>query len=425
MERLNFFNPFKHKEMGQEDPLTRALLILLRYEPIAQALFLDLSSETLPAHDVPPLSRMNAPLEVRTQVRNLNYASGTLLSVLITDQPISLPEVRWSDRTAVYDGVLNFGDWTFIIESKPDATDVWTEQLSPARMSVPEEHELTLLPYAACLTWQNLFERLIELEAKDLISATGKLLVQDFLALVDESYPKLAPYREFALCGDHPLRLTKRCQMLLEQLATGTSVQIGNRPGRPPYLALGGDIATEAHLLIEEPKGGEAWAVRLDLWPADSVTQARTFFSTVDKATLFGLRDRGWEVRPNLHFSFFSTHLVWATASLEAEAYFDLYMQGRLKAGQVSAEGGAFKRVVSELYELELISDRDWHLLEKELLNTARSTMNVIPGFNVLYRWSREEAITLDAQGQFGEQLLMRIQEALQSWEQPFLSFTL
>ncbi len=425
MERLNFFNPFKHKEMGQEDPLTRALLILLRYEPITQALFLDLISEALPAHDVPSLSRMNAPLEVRTQVRNLRYASGTLLSVLITDQPISLPEVRWSDRTAVYDGVLNFGDWTFIIESKPDAADVWTEQLSPARTSVPEEHELTLLPHAACLTWQDLFKRLIELEAKDLISATGKLLVQDFLALVDEFYPKLAPYREFALCGDHPLRLTKRCQMLLEQLAAGTSVQVGNRPGRPPYLALDGDIATEAHLLIEDPKRGGAWEVRLDLWPADSVTQARTFFSTVDKATLFGLRDRGWEVRPNLHFSFFSTHLVWATTSLEAEAYFDLCMQGRLKAGQVSAEGGAFKRVVSELYELELISDRDWHLLEEKFLNTARSKVNVIPGFNVLYCWSREEAITLDAQGQFSEQLLTRIQEALQSWKQPFLSFTL
>ena len=41
MDRLNYFAPYESKKSWHEDQLTRAFLVVLRYVPMAQAVFLE------------------------------------------------------------------------------------------------------------------------------------------------------------------------------------------------------------------------------------------------------------------------------------------------------------------------------------------------------------------------------------------------
>jgi len=45
MDRLNYFAPYESKLASHEDQLTRAFLVVLRYVPLAQAVFLELIRE--------------------------------------------------------------------------------------------------------------------------------------------------------------------------------------------------------------------------------------------------------------------------------------------------------------------------------------------------------------------------------------------
>lgn len=423
MNHLNFFNPFVHLPIGYENPLTRAFLVLLRYEPLAQALFLDLVGRRLSNAGLssPSLFVMSQDMEPYTQQRNLmKYTNGTVVSVLITDAYVdNLPEVRWSDRSAVYDGVLNFGDWTFLIENKPRHGDVRTNQLNPGRSSFPEDNELELMPYPVCLLWPEIFLGLIELRSRELITAVGARLLDDFLRMIDENYPYLAPYKTFALCSDDDDRLNRRCVMILESIASMVGVEVRARQGRPLHLTIEGGAVQEIHLTARRaaPESPE-WRIEMAMWPGDTVSQARIFFQEVDREAFLGLAKTGWHIKPNLHFSFVSTHLVWAEMAIEPEAYFDLWSSGKVRPGQVGAEGMEYRAVCADLKALGLIGERDQIELDNHFRDTSRSTMNVIPGFIVTRTWDKVDALRLDSSGAFEHECLERINQALSTWGQ-------
>lgn len=421
MDRINFFNPFIHKTVEHEDSLTRAFLVLLRYEPLAQSLFLDLVRERLAATTVivPSLTQMKEPISVQTQVTRLDSAAGKLVSVLVTDRlKDDLPQVQWSDRTPRYDGVISYGDWTFVLEVKPSASNVWHEQLNPSRMSVAQDSELELVEQPVCLVWHEFFEGLLDLSNRKLLEGKAELLVNDFLSMIEERHPELAPYKRFALCGDDFGRLWRRNRMVLESIASRCGAEVGERRDRAPHLLFTSGIAKEAHLAIDQDSEHGEWSVWLGLWPADTVSQARAFYSQANRGKFFSLRHRGWEIYPNLHFSYISTHLVWSQTSMKAEPYYDLWANGVLNYGQVPAEGDSYHHEIEKLERHDLLTASAREQLDNAFLNTRRSTMNVVPGMSVQFHWSREKAIELDDQGKFEEAVLEKIIEALTAWDQ-------
>src|SRR3954447_15515177 len=87
-DALNFFLPFRRLEPNHENQLTRALLVVLRYSPMAHAAWLRLVA---PEHH---LQQLPVP-EFRTQTRAVRHAEegdepADLVSVFLTPEaPLS------------------------------------------------------------------------------------------------------------------------------------------------------------------------------------------------------------------------------------------------------------------------------------------------------------------------------------------------
>ena len=74
MEKLNFFNPFKDKDITHEDVLTRNFLLLLKNIPAVQIAFFELIKQKLPTiglTDQGSVAKVFADLSVRMGIRQV------------------------------------------------------------------------------------------------------------------------------------------------------------------------------------------------------------------------------------------------------------------------------------------------------------------------------------------------------------------
>jgi hypothetical protein len=419
MDRLNFFNPFRHRPLEYEDVLTRAFFVLMRYDPMALAVFVDLVREALRSrgHPVPPpLSGFRDPATLLTQAQAIEMDAGWVVSILITDRwEDDPPSVEFTDRGHRYDGVLRLDDWTFIVESKPRHEDVDPWQLCPVPPKSGAD-QLELIPEAVCLTWPEIFDRLQALEERKLLSGLGSIMVGDFLELVDQDHPRLAPFTNFARCHGNLVRLRRRCERIISDVADRLGAETQERVGRSRHVFLEDGVAAELHFSPAQGPSG-AWRAVLGLWPADTVGQARRFFSRVQRNSFLALADAGWEVLPYLHFSFMSTHLHWASREgVDATRYFDLWQTGTLSYGGVPVRDSGYLATIESLNGHELLSEHDITELHRHFRDTARNHMNVIPGFMLRYTWSGEEAEELDGAGSMVDRVVERYKEAARTW---------
>ena len=149
-----------------------------------------------------------------------------------------------------------------------------------------------------------------------------------------------------------------------------------------PYIHRPGKIAERVAISVSksEPK------LRVALWPGDTVEQARRFYAKVNKAAFLSLNK--WKVEPHLHFSFASRQLVWADSSWEVRDYFDYFLD-RLSYGQMGQD-----RLLSLARQWEsnsLIRSEDRAEIEAQFNNTQRTSLNVIPSFQVSREWDLDE----------------------------------
>ena len=116
---------------------------------------------------------------VWSQSGDLHVDEGHVLSILLIgddwDQDV---EVRPSDRSPVYDGVVHYGEqWIFAIENKPYG-DVRESQLHP---NVEEGRGLQVDPHLDVLVWKDLIRRLHAIGQSKWLDNTQRRLVDDFM----------------------------------------------------------------------------------------------------------------------------------------------------------------------------------------------------------------------------------------------------
>ena len=424
MDHLNFFNPFSHKEVGQEDPLTRAFLVLLRYEPQAQAIVLDLIREELTEYtSIPTLTQMSRTADIMTQAVSLPQNIQRLVSVLITDEKIeNLPCIEPIERGARYDGVLDYGDWTFIIENKPSAGDVWQDQLKPAKSSLKGSTDVQVISRCVCLVWREIILRLGQLEQNQLLSHQGEIMLGDFLAMIDDEYSFLAPFKSFSLCKNDPDRLVKRCRLIVANIAKMVNLEVGNRRSRFPYIYYPEGIVEEIDLESRSIRDvSKSWELCINLWPADTVTQAKAFYAVVNRGMLLKLLDKGWDIRPNLHFSYMSTHLVWSFFETPIEDYLDIWMEKKHPYGQWTLEGHNLDKLEKDFTRMGLIGAEVNEELESKFAQTARNHINVIPGLHMTYKIDQEKAIEWERANSLESNLITIMNGGLSPWGQKLI----
>ncbi len=296
MDRVNLFNPFSSPEY--ENRLTWAFLVFLKYDLSLQNFLRELvESRLFPKYQEYSKTSWE-PANISTQTAGIGSSTDLLVSVLLTD--ISIQEkikVEWSDREAMYDGVIKYPDrMTLIIENKPSHRDVKKKQLSPSRDSFSGNiDQVVLHDSAICLEWAEVLEGVLEYADSDHASFGSRMMAHDFLSFVKNVHPEMTPYRTFKLCGDKEEALRRRTSSLLDVLARKKGLE--SRDGW--YLFRPGKIAERVMIQVESGK------LKVELAPADTVGQARCFYDVVDRNAFLSLRgSHDWKVIPNLHFSF-------------------------------------------------------------------------------------------------------------------------
>ncbi len=404
MDHANLFNPFSSLPPEYENRLTWAFLVALKYDPLLQNFFRELVESRLPqkARD---LSNFWHPARVATQTKWIDPSTIQLVSVLLTDDTIQDVQVEWSDRDPRYDGVIEFPDGlTFIVENKPSHGNVWAKQLSPSRRSFSGNiDDCTLHGTAICLAWSEVLEGVLEYVNSKIALFGSREICLDFLSFVDEFHPRLTPYRTFRLCGDRSQALERRTKRLLDVLASRLGLE-----RRENYLFRPGKIAERIAILVEDGP-----TLKVSLWPADTVCQARRFYEIVDRTAFLDLNE--WQVEPNLHFSFMNSHLIWAKTTWETDRYFDDFADRQLY-GQMNQ--ARLLPLAQQWEKKGLITGKDRGDIEYQFNSTRRETLNVIPGFCVYRVWDLNTVIKLEESRKLEDEIIDALVNPLESWKE-------
>jgi hypothetical protein len=137
----------------------------------------------------------------------------------------------------------------------------------------------------------------------------------------------------------------------------------------------------------------------------------------VNKGAFFGLKERGWLLEPNLHFSYMYTNLVW-TQDCAFRRYFDYWMAHQDKICKVERGASAFKTLFSHLLDIKQITGKQLKELEKAFAKTKRDHVNVCPGFLARYYWDIGAACAMNDDGKLVDEVRSRVKEALATWGQ-------
>jgi hypothetical protein len=417
MNYLNIFNPFKNKANNHEDELTRAFLILLKNIPLVQTCFIQMIREVMIEKGceqiIPQLLEKESLIEsVETQISNKNElfklaAGRRLISIIISDDKLyDKIEVENSTRNARYDGVILYRPaWVLVVENKPSVENVWLGQLNP---NVSDDIEIEKNPVS--LSWRKVMETLSSFIERNLVHGTERALLNDFLEYVDHEYPQLNPYTHFSICKDNEYLLTKRCVSIMERISMG---KVDYHRGWKHFIAYNSEAIKEIALSVSFSK--DEWVVQLELMPGDTMNQARNFYKRLQEPEIEKLLKIGWHIRPNMHFAFRSSNLVWTDVTVEIQPYIDYWSKNIASLGQVSRND--FIDYCKNLEQAGMISSENWDDIKLKIINTNMQKINICPGVHFSYTWGHKEAVNLDKGDTFVNIVKQKINEAKSIWE--------
>ena len=154
----------------------------------------------------------------------------------------------------------------------------------------------------------------------------------------------------------------------------------------------------------------------LKLYPGDSVSQAREFYADVNADRFLGLERLGWKIRPNLHFAFIQKNMYWPKAQRSLARYLAFWSEKSAMIQKWDRE--YFAELFDRLKLARQLLDEDVIELHTIFLESGRKSLNLCPGFELLYEWTLSEAVTLDAAGAFAARVRDTLHEAFQAWGQ-------
>jgi hypothetical protein len=398
LSRVNLFVPYGSAPAWYENQLTRALLVVLRYSPMAHQAWLGLVGPEWRLHALPKAEFVTQRGRV-TGVRSGEAIPG--ISVLLAPDaaPVIAP-IANSDRQQVLDGIVTYGsDLVVVIENKI-GLGMGERQVTQINLhGSPVKFEET----PRSVSWQHLLGEFSDLIERDLVSGTERLLISDFFELVEEYFPLIGPYSTLARCGDKRFRVERRLDTILGQVAgTVDSKDTGGRD------LSGTDKIAMAWLRFADDNS----AVCLRMYPGDTLTQSRKFYEdrlAVD--AVLALRSDGWRVAPNFHWGFMATGYAWAKTPLPVERYCAYWVN----------EIGATRELNRPEWETYWVKLEAAHIVEAAgkvafdaaFTRSQRQKMHPRPGLFCEYRWSLSDAERLDTHAKFVEKIRERLNQML------------
>lgn len=275
----------------------------------------------------------------------------------------------------------------------------------PSRSSFPSEHisDIFLHPSAICLEWSDILEEVLKYTDSGMDSFANREIFRDFLSFVEKTHPDLTPYRTFRLCGNRKQALDRRTRLLVNKL--GKQVELNSPDSQ--YLYRHNKIAERVWIWVD-PK----LTLKVGLYPANTVEQARHFYREVHRAAFLNLDE--WKVKPDLHFSYIQKILINAKTTWATDRYFD-YFAGEQPLYRQMDEMTLVP--LAQQWENEgLITSDDLRELQYQFNNTNRNVLNVIPGFFVSREWNLDTVIDWEERGELENHIIDALETPLASW---------
>ena len=404
IDRVNFFVQFESATAGHENQLTRALLVVLRYSPIALQVWLDLVKCERPLHSLskPEFKTQSAmilhPDDIVTDGEQIQGISVWLAP----DAPTNInTQIVSSDRQQILDGVITFGtDLVIVIESKVTWGEVTHQPHQINLNGCPVKFDPSPQP----VSWQALLAAFGGLVEHDLVSGAERLVMTDFFEIVADHFPHLGAYSTLAQCGGHKFRLERRLDNIIkEAVGTDSGKGLGWRN------LVGTEKIAMAWLGIGDSETEE---VSLHMYPADTLGQARVFYgepASVD--AVLGLRSDGWDISPNFHWGFTAGGYAWTKTPLPVDDYCAYWIERIGTTGEVSRTdwNNYWFRLETDL----IVEPAGREEFDKEFTQTNRSKANPRPGLRCVYAWPMERARVLDNRGKLIGEVRDRINQML------------
>ncbi len=168
---------------------------------------------------------------------------------------------------------------------------------------------------------------------------------------------------------------------------------------------------------LRHPRRGGAGvqSITLDLYPGDTVRQARDLYPKLDFGKFIDLRKKGWTVVPNLHFSKAQRGLKPHVENppMGLKKYIE-YWKSHLDETRIKRT--EFKKIGRNLYRDRLMPRDKLEEYEKYLQQDYKNfkTLDIRPGLKISYHWLFET--NLPSQDKFVGKVRAKIDEALKTW---------
>jgi hypothetical protein len=408
----NTFEVFSSEKAGNENHLTRALLVLLRLSPLAHEVWLrelGLGTVGLTGMGEPGFAFQTAV----PQAPDLGDVGDQMrgISVFISREPAyNSGPIEQSERRQIPDALITYPGpeppVLVVVESK---VREMADALQARDINLGEVRPSWDPPVPVEILWSDFIDELWRLVDLRVAAGAEERVLLDFFDFVDHYYREVGPYGTLRRCGGVKERIRRRCRRLLE---AATDLPASEpTPSQGPYVEMEGVPSLPRRVAFDLDEGGST--VRLSFWPADTPNQARALYSDATLVDhVLALSDEGGRgAVPNMHFGHFQRGYAWlpvpAVTDVRAYAHFwrdhpeligMFYRPGTEKPGQRT-----WDELLDTLLAAGIVDSRE--AFDRDFVNTNRNRADVRPGLEIFAEWPLDRATELDETGALGEQL--------------------
>ena len=160
--------------------------------------------------------------------------------------------------------------------------------------------------------------------------------------------------------------------------------------------------------------------VRLMMYPADTLGQARVFYRDPDSVkAVLNLRADGWQVRPNYHWGFAARGYAWCSSPLTVDAYCEYWIKEISNTREIARAD--WDSYWARLETDGIVDQSGREAFDQELVASLRLKVSARPGLACEFSWPLAETMEMDDRGELVGAVRDRINQMLRALRAPEL----
>lgn len=432
MNHLNFFTYYQNMNPKHENNLTRAFLICLENIPSVQNEFFKLISNSFDQQFFDSELPLDSILEeTYTQISNRNskinhegLKGRKLVSILLSDEKLDKnTNITNDDRNAIYDGIiLCRPNLVFVVENKPNIYHVWDKQLNP---NISNDLEIEIVETPCSISWSEIIIIFNNLLKSKGLHNIEKKMIEDFLSYINFYRPELNPYTNLFSCNGFEELINKRCRDILSKIEiNGEYKNPEYHPGWGYYISSGMNTIKQIKLAYFEENNQKY--IRLDMVAADTQDSSKESYKLLEINRLKDLiKDNSIKVESNFHYQHMNKNLLWFKGKVSIFDYLNFWKLNREQLKQLK-RNGSNNHITFDEFNLLMVNNGIISETEIESFNTRIGSkkymsLNVCAGFVIFKYWTLEEAIVLENESMFIDDVSRSIERIYNVFNQSIL----